>query len=75
MSLNNLAKATKEIFDFYRKNHDETIPIEIFIKKIELEFKVRLSDESKEEILNEICSRENVSIIIDKFGKKVIKVD
>ena len=72
MNFDNLQKVTSEIFDFYKKKHEETIPVEVFIKKVELEFKVKLSEESKEEVLKEICLQENVKIVTNKFRKKVI---
>ncbi|MFH1325149.1 MAG: hypothetical protein ABIH49_00065 [archaeon] len=74
VNIGDLIEFGGKLFYYYQSKRTEKIPINIFIRKIESKFNVKLSQEDKNELIEEFCSQENTRVIRDKYGRKFILV-
>ena len=63
--------ATK-IIQYYRKRKIRKIPLGVFIKKIEGKIRVKLSKQSKEDIINRLYSDGIIQVVTSRNGKRYI---
>lgn len=64
-----LWNVVKDTIKFFKKRKAEKIPVGQFIKRIERRYKIKLSKESKEDILYTLEEKDVITLVKSRSGK------
>jgi len=64
-----LWNAVKDTIKFFKSTRHEKIPAGIFIKRIEKRYKIKLSNESKKDILLHLEEKGIIKLVKSRYGK------
>lgn len=61
-----------EIISNYKKNRFRSLPLAVYFKRIESKIRGKLTNQSKEEIMDNLINNEGLNIVTDQKGRKHI---
>ena len=67
-----LGDLIKDTIKFFKRRKAEKIPVGQFIKKIEERYNIKLSKESKDEILYTLEDEGIIKLVKSRYGKKYV---
>ena len=67
-----LWNVVKDTVKFFKKRKNKKLPVGQFIKRIEGKYKIPLSKQSKEDILNKLQKDGTIMIVKSRYGKKYV---